>query len=112
MDAVADYLQMPPIAVYEVATFYSMYEHEKGGRHRIYVCKSISCHLRGAPKVIQDLEERLSIQCGETTEDGRFTLKTAECLGACVYAPVVQVGKNYHECVDGQALDEILKQYS
>ena len=112
MDAIALYLDMPSIAVYEVATFYSMYEHAPTGRNRIFVCKSISCHLRGAPGLIKDLEQRLGAQCGETTEDGRFTLTTAECLGACIYGPMMQVNKDYHESVTTEHLDKILEQYS
>lgn len=112
MDAIAEYLDMPAIAVYEVATFYSMYEHQPTGKNRIFVCKSISCHLRGAPALIENLEQRLGVHCGETSKDGCFTLKTAECLGACIYGPVVQVNKDYHESVTAEDLDKILAQYS
>jgi NADH-quinone oxidoreductase subunit E len=111
MDAVADYLNMPPIAVYEVATFYTMYEHEKVGENVIHVCHSISCHLRGSDKILVDLENHLGIQCGQTTPDGKFSLRKAECLGACVNAPMMQVNKNYHENLDNQKLAEILETY-
>ena len=111
MDAVADYLEMPCIAVYEVATFYSMYEHEPVGENVIYVCRSISCHLRGSDQIVKHLEGQLGIQCGETTADGKFTLKQAECLGACVNAPMMQVNKTYHENLDKENLAEILNQY-
>ena len=97
MDAVADYLEMPAIAVYEVATFYSMYEHKPVGQNVIHVCRSISCHLRGASKIINELEQQLNVECGHTTPDGKFTLKTAECLGACVNAPMMQINKNYQK---------------
>jgi NADH-quinone oxidoreductase subunit E len=112
MDAVADYLNMPSIAVYEVATFYSLYEHEPVGKHVISVCRSISCHLRGADKIINNLEQILSIECGQTTKDACFTLKTAECLGACVNAPMMQIDKDYHERLHADGLSEILEKYN
>jgi NADH-quinone oxidoreductase subunit E len=108
MDAVAAYLGMPPIAVYEVATFYSMYEHEPVGRHKISVCTNISCMLRGAEEVVAHLEKRLGIKAGETTPDGKFTIKTVECLGACVGAPMLQLGKKYYELLTPEKLDELL----
>ncbi len=108
MDGVAAYLGMPPIAVYEVATFYSMYELEPVGRHKICVCTNISCMLRGSEEVVAHLEKRLGIKLGETTADGRFTLKEVECLGACVNAPVMQVAKQYHEQLTPEVLDSIL----
>jgi NADH-quinone oxidoreductase subunit E len=111
MNAIADYLDMPAIAVYEVATFYTMYEHEPVGKHVIHVCRSISCHLRGADDLVKCLENKLSTECGGTTSDGQYTLKSAECLGACVHAPVVQVNKTYHENVTKQQIDELLEQY-
>jgi NADH-quinone oxidoreductase subunit E len=111
MDAVAKYLDMPSIAVYEVATFYSMYEHKPVGENIIHVCRSISCHLRGAKQVISELEQQLNVMCGQTTADGKFTLKTAECLGACVNAPMMQINKTYHECLSKEKLPEILEQY-
>jgi NADH-quinone oxidoreductase subunit E len=79
MDAVAAYLEMAPIAVYEVATFYSMYQLEPVGRHRINVCTNISCLLRGSEEVVEHLQTRLGIKLGETTADGRYTLKEVEC---------------------------------
>ncbi len=108
MDAVATYLGMAPIAVYEVATFYSMYELEPVGRHKICVCTNISCMLRGSEEVVAHLENRLGIKLGETTADGRFTLKEVECLGACVNAPVLQIAKQYHEQLTPEVLDSIL----
>lgn len=111
MDAVAKYLDMPSISVYEVATFYSLYEHNPVGENTIYVCRSISCHLRGASHVIGELEQQLNVKCGQTTTDGKFTLKTAECLGACVNAPMMQINKTYHECLTKEKLPEILEQY-
>jgi len=108
MDAVAAYLGMPKIAVYEVATFYSMYELDPVGRHKICVCTNISCMLRGSNEVVSHLQQRLGIKLGETTADGKFTLKEVECLGACVNAPVMQVAKQYHENLTPEVIDKIL----
>lgn len=112
MDAVADYLEMPPIAVYEVASFYTMYEHAPHGKHLINVCTNISCKLRGSAEIVDHLEARLGIKLGETTEDGQFTLRKVECLGACVHAPVIQVDKDYHENLTTESVDKVLEQYS
>lgn len=111
MDAVAVYLNMPPIAVYEVATFYSMYKLKDYGRHCVNVCTNVSCMLADAEKLMKHFEEKLGISCGETTADGRFTLQKVECLGACVNAPVVQVNKEYHEHVTAEKADAILEHY-
>jgi NADH-quinone oxidoreductase subunit E len=106
--AVAVYLDMDPIAVYEVASFYSMYEHKPVGKHKICVCTNISCMLCGSDKVVNHLQERLGIKMGETTEDGRFTLKEVECLGACVNAPMFELNKNYYENLTPESIDAIL----
>lgn len=108
MDAVAEYLDMQPIEVYEVATFYSMYELEPVGRHKICVCTNISCLLCGSDDVVAHLKKRLGIGLGETTGDGRFTLKEVECLGACVDAPMFQIGNKYYEKLTPETIDEIL----
>ena len=108
MDAVAEYLDMQPIAVYEVATFYSMYEREPVGKHKICVCTNISCMLRGSEKIVDHLNERLGIKLGETTKDGRITLKEVECLGACVEAPMFQIGDTYYGDLTPEKIDEIL----
>ncbi len=108
LDAVAAYLQIPNMAVYEVATFYSMYELKPVGRHKVCVCTNVSCLLRGSDEVVSHLEERLGVKKGETSSDGRFTLKEVECLGACVGAPVMQVGRNYYENLTPDRIDEIL----
>jgi NADH-quinone oxidoreductase subunit E len=108
MDAVAEYLGMRPIAVYEVATFYSMYELEPVGKHKICVCTNISCMLCGSDTVVGHLSKKLGINLGETTADGRFTLKEVECLGACVNAPVMQVGNTYHENLTEEKIDQVL----
>jgi NADH-quinone oxidoreductase subunit E len=109
MDAVADYLDMPAIAVYEVATFYSMYELKPVGRHKICVCTNISCLLRGSEEVVGHLRQKLGIGLGETTEDGRVTLKEVECLGACANAPVAQVGRDYVEDLTPEKIDRLLE---
>ncbi len=109
MDAVAEYLEMPPIAVYEVATFYSMYELEPIGRHKICVCTNISCMLCGSDTVVGHLTEKLGIKLGETTPDGRFTLKEVECLGACVDAPMFQIGDTYYGNLTEEKINKILE---
>ncbi|ASQ44857.1 NADH-quinone oxidoreductase subunit NuoE [Legionella clemsonensis] len=111
MDAVADYLDMPAIAVYEVSTFYTMYEHQPIGRHLINVCTNISCKLCGSSKVVNHLEKKLGIKLGETTPDGKYTLRSVECLGACVNAPMMQVDKEYHENLTPEKIDQVLEQY-
>ncbi len=111
MDAVANYLNMPAISVYEVASFYSMYECKPVGRHLINVCTNISCKLNGSDEIVKCLENKLNVKLGETSSDGRFTLRFVECLGACVNAPMMQVDKNYHENLTPDSLDAILDQY-
>ncbi len=108
IEAVAVYLDMEPIAAYEVATFYSMYERDPVGSHKLCICTNISCMLRGSDEVVNHLENRLGIKLGETTEDGQFTLKEVECLGACVNAPMMQIGRQYHEKLTPELLDSIL----
>ncbi|MDH5600746.1 MAG: NADH-quinone oxidoreductase subunit NuoE [Gammaproteobacteria bacterium] len=108
MDAVAEYLDMRPIAVYEVATFYSMYELEPVGKHKICVCTNISCMLCGSDTVVGHLSKKLGINLGETSADGRFTLKEVECLGACVNAPVMQIGNTYHENLTEEKIDQVI----
>lgn len=112
MDAVANYLDMPSIAVYEVASFYTMYEHKQTGRHSVNVCTNISCLLRDSSSVVEHLQNKLGIKLGETTDDGRFTLRAVECLGACVNAPMMQVDKDYHEnLTTEESIDKVLEQY-
>jgi NADH-quinone oxidoreductase subunit E len=109
IEAVAEYLEMPSIAVYEVATFYSMYEMKPVGRHKICVCTNISCMLCGSDEVVKHLQDKLGIKLGETTPDGMFTLKEVECLGACVNAPMLQVGNVYHENLTKEKLDQLIE---
>jgi NADH-quinone oxidoreductase subunit E len=109
MDAVADYLDMPSIAVYEVASFYSMFELKPVGRHNIAVCTNISCMLRGGETVLAHIEKKLGIKLGQSTPDGKFYLKREEeCLAACCGAPMMQVGKQYYENLTPEILDSIL----
>jgi NADH-quinone oxidoreductase subunit E len=108
MDQVADYLDLPPIAVYEVATFYSMYELKPVGRHKICVCTNVSCLVCGSDGIVDHLKQRLGIGFGETTADGKFSLKEVECLGACGGAPMMQIGKQYYENLTPELVDSIL----
>ena len=108
MDQVAAYLDMTPIAVYEVATFYSMYEHKPVGRNKLCVCTNISCMINGSDKIVEHLNNKLGIKWGEVTEDGRYSLKEVECLGACGGAPMMQVDRKYFEDLTPDSLDKIL----
>jgi len=109
MDAVADYLGLAPIAVYEVASFYSMCELKPVGRHTIAVCDNISCLLRGGDKIVEYIENKLEIKRGESTADGKFYLKMEEeCLAACCGAPMMQVDHVYYENLTPEKVDEIL----
>lgn len=111
MDAVAAYLDMPAVAVYEVASFYSMYRTKPAGRHTVNVCTNITCQLRDSKTIFSALQNKLGVAHGETTADGRFTLSEVECLGACVNAPMMQVDKDYHENLTVDALDGVLDHY-
>lgn len=112
MDAVAEYLGMPPIQVYEVATFYSMFETRPTGRHHISVCTNISCMLCGGEQILAHVEKRLGIRVGESTPDGRFFLKCEEeCLAACNNAPMMMVDHVYYENLTTEKVDEILDQH-
>lgn len=98
MDGVAEYLQLPPIQVYEVATFYSMFQTRPVGRHSVAICSNVSCMLRGADDIVAHVEEKLGIRLGESTADGRiFLKKEEECLAACCGAPMMMVDHKYHE---------------
>ncbi len=109
IDAVADYLEMPRIAVYEVASFYSMLETRPCGRHSISVCTNISCMLRGADTIVHHIEKKLGIKTGESTADGRCYLKQEEeCLAACCGAPMMMVDHVYYENLTPEMVDEIL----
>lgn len=107
--AIADYIGMPAIQVVEALTWYSMFDREPQGRYVIKVCRNIACSLRGSERVVAHLQRRLGIGVGETTPDGRFTLRTVECLASCGTAPAMQVNRTYHEQLDEAKLDEILE---
>ena len=108
MDYVAGLLKLDPIEVYEVATFYSMYNLKPVGRYMFEVCQTGPCMLRGSDDIIHYIYEKLGIKPGETTKDGLFTLKTVECLGACGYAPMMQMGKTYREHLTKEKVDTII----
>lgn len=108
MDYVAGLLQIEPIEVYEVATFYTMYNLKPVGRYVFEVCQTGPCMISGSDDIMQYIEEKLGIKPGETTADGLFTLKAAECLGACGYAPMMQMGKFYKEQLTKEKVDTII----
>ena len=108
MDAVAALLGMPNIAVEEVATFYSMYHEHPVGRHVLEVCTNVPCMLSGVEEIAAHLKKRLGIDWNQTTADNRITIKEVECLGACINAPVCQLGKKYIEHLTPEKIDEIL----
>ncbi len=109
MDAVAARLQLPPIQVYEVASFYSMFETHPCGRHHVSVCTNISCFLRGAEQIAAYVEKKLGIRMGQSTPDGRIFLKREEeCLAACTGAPMMMIDHVYHEHLTPEKVDQVL----
>ncbi|HLF47608.1 MAG TPA: NAD(P)H-dependent oxidoreductase subunit E [Chitinophagaceae bacterium] len=110
MDYVASLLSLEPIEVYEVATFYSMYNLKPVGKYLFEVCQTSPCMLNGSDEIINYIYDKLGIKPGETTADGLFTLKTVECLGACGYAPMMQLGKNYREHLTKEKIDAIVEE--
>jgi NADH-quinone oxidoreductase subunit E len=109
MNGVADYLDLPAIQVYEVATFYSMFVTKPVGRHNVAICTNVSCMLRGAEELVEHVENKLGAKIGESTEDGRIYLKREEeCLAACCGAPMMMVDHKYHENLTSEKVDEIL----
>jgi len=109
MNAVADYLELPTIHVYEVATFYSMFQTKPVGRHNVAICTNVSCMLRGADDLVEHVEKKLGIKTGESTDDGRIYLKKEEeCLAACCGAPMMMVDHKYHENLTKEMVDELL----
>lgn len=108
MDYVARLLGMPPVKVYEVANFYTMFNRAPVGKHHVQICTTAPCWLRGSDEVVAACERKLGINLGETTADGQFTVVEVECLGACVNAPVVQIGDDYYEDVTGARMEELL----
>ena len=110
MDYVAKLLHIQPIEVYEVASFYSMYNLKPVGKYMFEVCQTGPCMLNGSDQIIDYIKEKLNIGVGETTTDGMFTLKTVECLGACGYAPMMQLGRNYREHLTKEKVDTIIEE--
>ncbi len=110
MDYVATLLNIEPIEVYEVASFYSMYNLKPVGKHLFEVCQTGPCMLNGSDDIIDYIKQKLNIGVGETTADGMFTLKTVECLGACGYAPMMQYGKTYREHLTKEKVDAIIEE--
>ena len=108
LDYIADFLKMPPIRVYEVATFYTMFKLRPIGRHHIEVCTNLPCWLRGSDEIVETCGRKLGIAVGETTTDGLFTLSEAECLGACVNAPIAQIGDDYYEDLSPESMTRFL----
>ena len=108
MDYVASLLNIEPIEVYEVASFYSMYNLKPVGKYMFEVCQTGPCMVNGSDDIIAYIKQKLNIKVGETTTDGMFTLKTVECLGACGYAPMMQLGKNYREHLTKEKVDAII----
>ncbi len=109
IEAVARYLDLPPVWVHEVSTFYSMFHLEPVGRHKVNICTNISCWLNGAEDLVAHVKGKLGVELGGTTEDGRITLvREEECLAACCGAPMMLVDGHYHENLDTEKVDEIL----
>jgi NADH-quinone oxidoreductase E subunit len=108
IEHIADYLDMPSMRVYEVASFYTMYNLKPVGRNVIQVCTTTPCWLRGSDEVVSTCKRKLGIGLGETTADGEFTLNEVECLGACVNAPIAQVGDDYYEDLDGDRTEALI----
>lgn len=109
MNAVAEYLELPSIQVYEVATFYSMFQTKEVGRNEVAICTNVSCMLRGAEEIVEHVEEKLGIKLGESTDDGRvFLKKEEECVAACCGAPAMMVNHKYYENLTKEQVDNIL----
>ena len=108
MDYVAGVLELQPIEVYEVATFYSMLNLKPAGKYVFEVCQTGPCMIKGSDSIVDYIKRKLGIEVGQTTSDGMFTLKTVECLGACGYAPMMQLGKHYREHLTPEKVDQII----
>lgn len=109
VDTIAEILGMAPIRVLEVVTFYSMYKQQPVGKHQINVCTTTPCWLRGSDEIVGACKKALGIEVGETTPDGEFTLAEVECAGACVNAPVVEIGDEYYEDLDAESMTRIIE---
>lgn len=110
MNYVAEILQLQPVEVYEVATFYTMFNLKPVGKYVFEVCQTGPCMLNGSDNIVDYIQQKINIKPGETTTDGMFTLKTVECLGACGYAPMMQLGKNYREHLTKEKVDMIIEE--
>lgn len=111
MDALAEYLNLAPIMIYEVATFYDMYDLKPCGQNKIRVCTNVSCMLRGSDKIMCAIKKKLAIDVGESTKDNKFILKEAECLAACTGAPMMQINNEYYENLTPEKVDAILDEW-
>ncbi len=111
MDYVADFLKLQPIEVYEVASFYTMFNLKPVGKYVLEVCRTGPCCLNGAEDIIDYLQKKLNVKPGETSADGKFTLKLVECLGSCGSAPMMQVGMHYHENLNAEKIDGLLENF-
>ncbi|MBI4863083.1 MAG: NADH-quinone oxidoreductase subunit NuoE [Candidatus Riflebacteria bacterium] len=109
MDYVAGQLELPPVTVYEAATFYTMYHKKPVGEHCVYVCTNVTCFLKGADQLLEYLSGKLGIRPGQATADGKITLFSVECLGNCDKAPTVQIDDDYHDCVTTESADRLLE---
>lgn len=110
IEHVAELLEMTPIHVYEVATFYTMFNLDPVGRHHVEVCTNLPCWLRGSDDIVAACRNKLGVNVGETTEDGTFTLDEAECQGACVNAPMVKIGDDFYEDLTPETVETILEE--
>ena len=108
MAEIAELLSVPPIQVYESATFYTMYNKKPVGRNHIQVCTNLSCSLLGAEHIVEYISKKIGVSKGKTTEDSKFTLSTVECLGSCGTAPMMQINDDYHEDLTEEKIDKIL----
>ncbi len=108
MAEIAELLSLPPIQVYESATFYTMYNKKPVGRNHIQVCTNLSCSLLGAEHIVEYISKKIGVSKGKTTEDNKFTLSTVECLGSCGTAPMMQINDDYHEDLTEEKIDKIL----
>jgi NADH-quinone oxidoreductase subunit E len=111
MDYIADMLDMPPVKVYEVATFYTMYNLQPVGKHVVQICTTTPCWLRGSDAIVAACENKLGIRLGETTADKKFTLREVECLGACVNAPMCQIGDEFYEDLTPERMEKLLMEF-
>ena len=108
MNEVAEYIEIHPAQVREVATFYTMYNLKPVGKYHLKICTNVACALRGAEKIVETCENKLGIKCGETTKDMKFTIHEEECLGACGTAPAMMLNDDYHENLSSQKIEKLL----